>query len=367
MFELRHDDGKCLNCPTCDCLTKCLYMELDKDAAKTEIKKIINGQDSPVLQDCVLCYACEEYCQWGNHPMFLISERLEEKNMRVIPEFITEALINAYDPLAEELKIRTVKEPVIDMCWNPQLVDLSIQGKLFQGLSILPADIDSQRHFGCQAIYLHTGSPSITKSYLPKIVENIARHNVKEVICAHDECYGMFTLYASAIGLEVPFKPVHLFEYLYDRLRELKEEIKPLNIKAAYQRPCSSRLSSDKFHFVDDIFNLIGVESVPREYTGKKALCCGAAIKDQAREGRSQLAVYIQSENIADMVKAGAEVCAFNCPYCFETLAEQVAQKGIKPVFLSDLCRLAIGEKPRDYGMHLPLEMRGEIVLGHSG
>ena len=173
----------------------------------------------------------------------------------------------------------------------------------------------------------------------------------------------MFSSYASAIGLEVPFKPVHLFEYLYNKLKELKDEIRPLNIKAAYQRPCSSRLSSDKLHFVDDIFNLIGVESVKREFTGEKALCCGAAIRDQAREGRSLLTDEVQNKNIVDMIEAGAEVCAFNCPYCFETMAEIVARKGIKPVFVSDLCRLAIGENPRDYGLHLPLEMRGAIDL----
>lgn len=71
----------------------------------------------------------------------------------------------------------------------------------------------------------------------------------------------------------------------------------------------------------------------------------------------------VQSKNINDMVEAGAEVCAFDCPFCFETLSEKVMRKGIKPVFIVNLCRLALGEKPRDYGLHLPLEMRGEIRL----
>lgn len=50
-------------------------MELDRADARIEIRKIIDGQDSSVLLDCVLCYGCEEYCNRGNHLMFLISER----------------------------------------------------------------------------------------------------------------------------------------------------------------------------------------------------------------------------------------------------------------------------------------------------
>jgi Fe-S oxidoreductase len=106
-------------------------MSLEKDEAKTEMQKIIRGQDSQALQDCVLCYACEEYCEWGNHPMFLISEKLEEKNMMPVPGEFKEALLGSYDPTKGDLEIRTVGEKVLSMCWDPQLVDLLVQGKLF--------------------------------------------------------------------------------------------------------------------------------------------------------------------------------------------------------------------------------------------
>ena len=124
---------------------------------------------------------------------------------------------------------------------------------------------------------------------------------------------------------------------------ELKGDIKPLNLKVAYQRPCSSRLSPDKHHFVDDIFNLIGVESVKREFVGENALCCGAPIRGQRKEGSRQLAIDVQRRNIKDMMDAGAEFCVFNCPYCFLTLSERITKSGLKPVFMGDLCRLAVG------------------------
>jgi len=345
MFELRFDEKKCLACRTCDCLTKCQYMEIDKDTAKTEIMKIFNGEDSFVLHNCVTCYACEEYCKMGNHPFYLIVEHQEEKDIPPLPRPLIKRGIQIGIPFRGEPIIEEVKEPVLNMGVFADLLYL-IQGKLFEGVSLISTDPRKMFHFFCQLMYLHYARTSVIKERLPGIVETIAKYNVKELICFHDECYGTFVSYAPAVGIEVPFKPIHFFEYLYNRLKELKDEIKPLNLKVAYQRPCSSRLSSDKHHFVEDIFNLIGAESVKREYVGENALCCGGTIQGQRREGSRLRAADVQRRNIEDMINAGAEVCVFNCPACYNTMAELVAGRGIRPIYMSDLCRLGIGEKP---------------------
>lgn len=344
MFELGFDERKCSACQTGDCLTRCQYMDIDKDTAKAEMRKIINGEDSFVLHDCVTCYACEEYCKMGNHPFYLIVERQEELNIPPLPKPLIKRGVQMGIPFRGEPTIEEVKEPALSLGVFPQLGYLT-QGKLFEGISFISTDPRKMFHFFCQLMYLHYARTSVIKERLPGIIETIAKHNAKEVIFLHDECYGTFASYAPAVGIEVPFKPVHLFEYLYNRLKELKDDIKPLNLKVAYQRPCSSRLSSDKHHFVDDIFNLIGVDS-EREYVGENALCCAGTIVGQRKEGRRQLAADVQRRNIEDMVNAGAELCVFNCPACFDTLAELVAQRGIRPIYMSDLCRLAIGEKP---------------------
>ncbi|MCK5723422.1 MAG: (Fe-S)-binding protein, partial [Gammaproteobacteria bacterium] len=79
MYELKFDDNLCKTCPTGDCLVKCQYLDVEKKTAVEEMVKIGQGEDSFVLQDCVTCYACEEYCKRGNHPFYLITERREEK------------------------------------------------------------------------------------------------------------------------------------------------------------------------------------------------------------------------------------------------------------------------------------------------
>jgi hypothetical protein len=57
------------------------------------------------------------------------------------------------------------------------------------------------------------------------------------------------------------------------------------------------------------------------------------------------------------MVKHGAEYCVFNCPACWDPLAEKVAKRGIKPIHMIDLCKLAIGEEQALKLSEVPLEV----------
>jgi len=345
MFELQFDAKKCLACKTCDCLTKCQYMEIDADTAREEIRKICNGQDSFVLHDCATCYACEEYCKMGNHPFYLIVERQEELDIPPLPEPIIKRGVQIGIPFRGEPEIEEMEGPVINMGAFSPLVNL-IQGKLFEDLPVMSGDPRKMFHYFCQLMYLHYARTSLIKERLPKTMETIAKHKVREVIHFHDECYGTYVSYAPAVGMDVPFQSIHLFEFLYNRLLELKDAIRPVNLKVAYQRPCSSRLSSDKLGFVDAIFELIGARHVEREYVGENALCCGGVIMGQRKEGSRKLALDVQKRNIDDMIQAGAEVCVFNCPACLDTLSKPVSKRGLIPILMSDLCRLAIGEKP---------------------
>jgi ferredoxin len=348
MYTLKFDEQKCLRCPTHACLTKCRYMDIDKDSAREEILKIERGEDSFILHDCVTCYACEEYCPMNNHPFYLIVQRQEELNVPPLPRPLIQRGINMGVPFRGDPIIEEVNGKALLMGAFADHMFL-IQGRLFEGLPVISSDPRKMFHYFCQLMYLHYSRMSVINERLPKIIDTISMHNVTEVVCFHDECYGAYTSYCPAMGIDVPFKPIHLFEFLYHRLLELKDQIRDVNLRVAYQRPCSARLSPDKHHFVEDIFRLIGAEPVPRTYSGEDALCCGGAIEGRRREGSRKRAVELQRCNISDMADAGAEVCVFNCPACFHTMEHSVAQKGIKPVYMSDLCRLAIGERPEGW------------------
>ncbi len=53
----------------------------------------------------------------------------------------------------------------------------------------------------------------------------------------------------------------------------------------------------------------------------------------------------IQKRNLDDMQASGAGLCVFNCPFCFFTLGEAAAKRGMMPILMSELCQYALGEK----------------------
>ncbi|MCU0576420.1 MAG: heterodisulfide reductase-related iron-sulfur binding cluster [Desulfobacterota bacterium] len=339
MQPLVFDPEICLACESVDCIMRCQYIDLDQARAKQEHDRIVRGEMSSILKDCVTCYACEEYCPSGNHPFYHIVEQQERLGVHPVPRPIEKSQVIMMAPRGRIGK-KLVSPPVIDMCFF-DIMKGGIRGRLFDGATTIGGS-----DVFCNLMFLHFARNSTIRERLPLVMDNIMRFHlepsgVRELICYHDECYGTYTSWAPAFGIEVPFRPVHLFDYLYHRLLELKADIKPLNAKVAYQRPCSNRLCPETDHFVDDIFGLIGAQRPKRTYEYGNALCCGG-VPEAAQ--RFDLVEEIRGKNVADMKEAGVQYCVFNCPFCFWTLAEPVAKAGIFPVMMSDLCLMALGE-----------------------
>ena len=337
---LQFDENRCASCPTVDCLVKCQYMEMDRDTAHEEMIKLIRGENSRVLQECATCYGCEEYCPRGNHPFYLITDLREEKNILTAPRPITNQWINMAEHQGKFM-VGRVKDAAMSCCMIPDLGAWA-KGALFGDL---PAATVVGAEFMCPAVYLHFAKPSVVRHRLARVLENFAKLGVKEVLCLHDECYGTYTSIAPAYGLEVPFRPVHYMEHLHGALKAAGDRIKPLDIKAVYQRPCSARLSPDQHHWVDDIFGLIGVQRTEREYQDENSLCCGDVMKSTIGY---EAAMGLQKRNLEDMAASGAGYCVFNCPFCLYTLSEKVENKGLRPIHMIDLCRMAIGEREKE-------------------
>jgi Fe-S oxidoreductase len=272
MHELQYDPKVCQECETYDCLTRCQYINIDIEEAREERSRILRGEDCRVLRECATCYACEEYCPYGNHPFYQIVERQEQLETWPVPIPLTKQQIRMMAP-RRQIAPQKVQAPVINMCFFPMLSGC-IRGKLFEGATTI-----SGSDIFCNIMWLHFAKNSVIRERLPEVIENIQNYylkgsGVEELVCFHDECYGAFTHLAPAFSIEVPFKSVHLFEYLARRLTELKSEIRPLSARVAYQRPCSNRLIPQTQHWVDEIFRLVGVDRVERQYDGENALCC---------------------------------------------------------------------------------------------
>jgi len=315
-------------------------MDIDKETARVEMEKMINGEDSFVLNQCVTCFACEEYCPYDSHPFDLKTELQEKYNSLNIPPKIVNDTIQQFQPY-DELKLKEIdpEKPVLNKCGLMRLNAKNMEGQLFENLQYV-----SGRSYFCNLIFHHYGRDSVIKERAPIILGNIEKQGIKEMICFHDECYGFYTSYCSRNNIELPagFKPIHIYEYLYTYLKEHEEEIKKLNIKMAYQRSCSNRFIPEIDEWVEKICELIGVERVARKYDRENAMCCAGIFPTI---GKKDIMRKAQNDNINDMLEQGVEICVYNCSMCKESLGSKAGRKGLKNYLLSDLCRMALGEQ----------------------
>lgn len=135
MNTIKFDPEVCRRCETVDCLMQCQYIAFDDiGEAKAEKQKINAGEYSRVLEECVTCYACQEYCPNGNNPFYLLVERQEESGFLPAPRPIVNEQLKMMAPRGQITKA-AVNAPVVNMCAFPMLTGC-IRGKLFEGASI---------------------------------------------------------------------------------------------------------------------------------------------------------------------------------------------------------------------------------------
>jgi Fe-S oxidoreductase len=328
------DETRCDRCG--DCLVRCLYVDYDQERAAFEIDELVAGHPAPILSACLTCFACNEYCPTDARPFDLILERQEQfGSLGIAPEMI--AAEEARYAVASEVRVPENQGRVLSACVFSSSDAELFQGRLFEGLPTLKG-----RHFFCYILFDHLGAGSVTRRHAQAFVDNLAATGAEEVILFHDDCYGMLVDRAPQFGISVPFRPVHVVEYLQRYLEDHRQEITPLGLRIAYQRPCASRMSPGKEDAVDAVLNLIGVERVQRRYDRENCLCCGLA----AATFNRQQAPEIRRWNLDDALEAGAQAMCYLCPMCRRGLADAARDRGLAGYHIVELARMALGELP---------------------
>ena len=79
-----------------------------------------------------------------------------------------------------------------------------------------------------------------------------------------------------------------------------------------------------------------------RKYERESALCCtGAFVRVYP-----QLAAEVQAKNVDDAIQSGADALITLCPMCDRVLRRPTTERGLSKIYITDLCRMALGEKP---------------------
>lgn len=335
------DKSNCADCEGIDCLMRCQWIDFNGiDDARSEMMNMIEDGESRVLSECITCFACDEYCPYDSHPFDLITTLQEKNGSLDVNEGMVQRMIKMYEPHDDFRPWDDIdpNEPTLNKCAFIKTNADDMKGQFFDDLQYVGG-----RDFFCNLLYHHIAKDSVIRERAPIILSNIEEQGIKDMICFHDECYGLYASYCPRNDIELPegFNPIHLFEYIYNYLKEHESEIENLNIKAAYQRNCSNRFMPETDEYVDKICELIGVERVERIYDRENALCCGGPLP---MLGKKKLMRETQNKNIQDMLDHDAEVVFYNCPMCMETMGSKVERKGLKNYLLSNLCRKALGE-----------------------
>ena len=301
-----------------------------------EIKALIEGKEADILGKCITCCACREYCPTGADPHNLIVKMQEKKG--AFP--ISEEAIAKFDRNHEtpgELIPGDADKPVLSLCiMESQIPEGALDGQLFEGMTVIKGG-----DYFCYIGYEHVGKESPIEENALKFIDKMTSLG-KDIVFLHDDCYAMVHAKVRDYGIVVPFKYMHIFEYLRNYLRDHQSSITKLGKKVAYQRPCASRYTPGKDVFLDEIFELIGVERPPRKYERETALCCSASIINVWRDR----AIEIQAKNIDDAMQCGADAIITLCPMCDRVLRRPTSERGLNKIFITDLCRMALKEKP---------------------
>ena len=326
------NESQCDRCG--DCLVRCQYVDYDRDQAVAQINGLVAGQNARILSECITCCACNEYCDKGANPFDLIN-RLQEKYQTVpVPEKMV-AWMDAGPTVPSTVIAGSDRKQALSLCvMEPMVPKDALGGSLFEQMTILKGG-----DYFCFLGYIHIGQATPLQANAQKFVDNLASVGASEIVFFHDDCYAMVQKMPE-FGIDLPFKPIHIVEYLRDYLKANPGAVRPLGRKVAYQRPCASRFSEFLDPLLDEIFESIGVERVDRVYDRESALCCGS-IFSKIYPDRIEA---VQQKNIDDVVRAGAEAMVFLCPLCLNGLRNRVRDNNLSPIFLTQLVRMGLGE-----------------------
>ncbi len=326
---------KCTLCG--ECLSRCPYLAYPEEKAVTEFKKLMDGAATPVTAECITCAACNTYCPEGANPFDLINDRQEETGSFRVKQQSLDMMAMASHIPTQVIRGRPGR-PVMNLCAVGDFIPGTFEGRLFEGMTFLKGG-----DYFCYIGWIHAGRPGRVRENAKTFVDNLARTGAQEIICWHDDCYTLLAHTTKELGIHIPFRPVHLIEYLRDYVRDHQSEVTKLDMKIAYQQPCASRYTFEKDAVLDELFSLIGAERVKRRYDREDALCCCSAMGAMENVSKDEVNAW-RMKNIMDAKDHGAGAMVFLCPLCVMSLRNRAREQGMEPYILSNLVRMAFGE-----------------------
>jgi len=326
-------------CTLCgDCLVNCMFNEYTREEAIAERQALMEGRWAPILLNCASCHTCNQGCPQEANPWDLVSKLQGVYGVMKDANILAE-LTQKVDEERPKLLASPPPDPAETVVATCTIGDATPQ--VFN--SLLYADLPKLAGpaYNCSLLEFF-GDEEGQRARAQGFVDAIARWQPKEVVFYHEGCYHLISCRVPEYGIKVPFRPVHLFEHLLGTLERNRDKIRPLNMRIAYQRPCTSRSTPWKEPFLDELLSLIGCERVPRRYDRENALCCGRIF---ALRGLADRAKEPALRNIEDSLEHNSDALVYLCPSCLKSYEDLCKERDLPVYHISELCQIALGEK----------------------
>lgn len=287
--EALHWD-RCVECG--ECLVQCRYLDLTRDQAIDEIRKINRGRatDTEVLQRCISCFACNAFCPHDAHPYerihYLWHYRLEQQGVPRRASYLLplsdpnfrkslrynrqeRALLRRWDTPAPPGS--TALFPGCNLCALPQLAS----GRLFAGLPVW-----GSWETCCGEMYYRMGALDTVAQIAERLVRFYAGRGLDELVFACPACFNMFRhILPEQFGARFDFRVTSFDRWLQRRLdRGALRLDHPLDGNVVVHDSCHGRvLGPDFMDRQRSLLRRCGLTVHETERNREHGLCCGIA------------------------------------------------------------------------------------------
>ena len=138
-------------------------------------------------------------------------------------------------------------------------------------------------------------------------------------------------------GKELPFKVVHVTEFLQDLIRkgEIKWE-KSIDKKVTYHDPCHLGRHVGVFEPPRAVLEAIpGIQFIEMERIKENQRCCGAG--GGVKAGIPDLALGVASTRVEDALAINVDILSSACPFCKRNLSDGRDALGVNELEVEDV------------------------------
>lgn len=332
----------CLECGKCT--ASCPVSLYNGDFSPRRLSSyFVSGNYDGLIKDphiwtCLACGLCSLRCPSGiRYPQFIQQARAEAlKNgnegilthggvLQSIMRMMTEPKLNQnrLDWVTKDLKIALKGDilyfvgclPYFDVNFEelgikPTSIAYSTV-KILNYIGITPVVMKDERCCGHDLLW--TGDIENFKKLMKLNLEAIAQTGAKTVIFSCAEGYRTFKVDYAELNKGLPFKVMHLTEFLLSQ-PFLSGKLKKLSEVVSYQDPCRLGRHLEIYDPPRTLMKMIpGLQLKELAKSGKNAICCGT----NAWINCDQYSKKIQLSRLQGADQVGAEWLITACPKCY--------------------------------------------------